>query len=86
MFLASDAHRTAAVEIFPQGLVNTIYEMASQALGVRYESLRAPASPGCGGGARESRLNCNVTVDVGTVLEVVRRAAEYTRTGTGGAG
>jgi hypothetical protein len=86
MFLASDAHRTAAVEIFPQGLVNTIYEMASQALGVRYESLRAPASPGCGGGARESRLNCNVTVDVGTVLEVVRRAAEYTRTGTGVAG
>jgi hypothetical protein len=86
MFLASDAHRTAAVEIFPQGLVNSIYEMASQALGVRYESLRAPASPGCGGGARESRLNCNVTVDVGTVLEVVRRAAEYTRTGTGGAG
>jgi len=86
MFLASDAHRTAAVEIFPQGLVNTIYEMASQALGVRYESLRAPASPGCGGGARESRLNCNVTVDVGTVLEVVRRAAEYTRTGTGDAG
>ena len=86
MFLASDAHRTAAVEIFPQGLVNSIYEMASQALGVRYESLRAPASPGCGGGARESRLNCNVTVDVGTVLEVVRRAAEYTRTGTGVAG
>jgi len=84
MFLASDAHRTAAVEIFPQGLVNTIYEMASQALGVRYESLRAPASPGCGGGARESRLNCNVTVDVGTVLEVVRRAAEYTRTGGAG--
>ena len=84
MFLASDAHRTAAVEIFPQGLVNSIYEMASQALGVRYESLRAPASPGCGGGARESRLNCNVTVDVGTVLEVVRRAAEYTRTGGAG--
>jgi hypothetical protein len=84
MFLASDAHRTAAVEIFPQGLVNTIYEMASQALGVRYEALRAPASPGCGGGARESRLNCNVTVDVGTVLEVVRRAAEYTRTGGAG--
>ena len=84
MFLASDAHRTAAVEIFPQGLVNTIYEMASQALGVRYEALRAPASPGCGGGARESRLNCNVTVDVGTVLEVVRRAAEYTRMGGAG--
>ena len=84
MFLASDAHRTAAVEIFPQGLVNSIYEMASQALGVRYESLRAPASPGCGGGARESRLNCNVTVDVGTGLEGGRRAAEYTRPGGAG--
>ena len=84
LFLASDAHRTAAVEIFPAGLLNNIYEMASQALGVRYEALRAPASPGCGGGARESRLNCNVTVDVGTVLEAVRRAAEYTRTGGAG--
>lgn len=84
LFLASDAHRTAAVEIFPAGLLNNIYEMASQALGVRYEALRAPASPGCGGGARESRLNCNVTVDVGTVLEAVRRAAEYTRRGGAG--
>ena len=76
-FLPSEAKHTAAVEIFPQGLVNPIYEKASAVLNVRYESLRAPAARGCGGGAA-GKLSCNVTVDVDKVRQAVRRAAQWT--------
>jgi len=80
MFLPSGSRRTAAVEIFPRGLVNDIYERSSRALGVHYESLRAAPTKGCGGG-RDGKLSCNVSVDVDVVRAAVLRAAEHTRGG-----
>jgi hypothetical protein len=41
LFLPSGQRRTAAIEIFPAGLVNHIYKTLSLTLGVRYEQVRA---------------------------------------------
>ena len=81
-FLPSESQRTAAIEIFPTGLVNPIYRELSISLGVRYEQLNAQPARGCkisGSAGANSKLSCNVTVKVPVVLDAVRRAAEWTR-------
>ena len=79
MFLPSDERKTAAVEIFPMGLKNPIYQDLSLSLGTRYESLKAATAPGCGTSAKiEARLTCNVTVNVEKVTIAVQRMAAWT--------
>ena len=79
MFLPSAERRTAAVEIFPIGLKNAIYQDLSLSLGTRYESLKAATAPGCSGSAKiEARLTCNVTVNVEKVASAVQRMAAWT--------
>ena len=72
LFLPSAEMRTAAVEIFPAGLVNPIYRELSTTLGVHYESLNAYPVRGCA-----VKLSCNVTVDVTKVVAAARRAAAW---------
>lgn len=77
LFLPS-GRPTAAVEIFPRGLINHIYRDLSHALGVRYESQAAAAARGCGGkGSATKPLACNVSVAVGKVLAAAHRAATW---------
>lgn len=80
LFLPSGARtRSAAVEIFPPGLVNPIYRELSLTLGVRYEELRARAADGCVPTAGTAgKLLCNVTVSVEKVIAATARAAEWT--------
>ena len=79
MFLPSDERKTAAVEIFPVGLKNPIYQDLSLSLGTRYESLKAATAPGCGTSAKiEARRTCNVTVNVEKVTIAVQRMAAWT--------
>ena len=73
LFLPSGKRRTAAVEIFPQGLVNPIYRELSTTLGIHYESLNAQAARGC-----MVKLSCNVTVQVEKVVAAASRAAAWT--------
>jgi hypothetical protein len=73
-FLPAHARRTAAIEIFPAGLVNNIYRELSLSLGVRYEALNAPTAAGC---SANGKLGCNVTVRISAVHNAVRRAVEW---------
>ena len=79
MFLPTETRRTAAVEIFPAGLRNGIYQELSKSLGTRYEAIRAAAAPGCGGasGKTSDRLLCNVTVGVEKVASAALRMVEW---------
>ena len=79
LFLPSGQRKTAAVEIFPQGLANPIYRELSATLGTRYESLAAaPARGSCGGASTAARLKCNISVSIGKVLDAAERAVEWT--------
>lgn len=82
LFLPSGERRTAAVEIFPVGLRNPIYQELSTSLGTRYESLKAATAPGCGDSHKvEARLMCNVTVNVEKVVRAVESMARWTAAG-----
>ena len=82
LFLPSGSRHTAAVEIFPAGLVNHIYRELSHTLGVHYEEVGARAAAGCKMGASTAtKLMCNVTVSVENVLAAAARAAEWTAGG-----
>ena len=80
LFLPSGQRRTAAVEIFPKGLVNHIYKELSTTLGVRYEDVQAKAASGCvtKGAKIAEQLKCNVSVDVDAVVAAASRSAAWT--------
>jgi hypothetical protein len=71
------AGRTAAIEIFPPGLYNTIYRELSMTLSVQYEELRSRAADGCKGSTTATKLLCNVTVSVEKVAAAATRAVAW---------